>query len=120
MKLIKNDGFRELFFLRDGLNEQFLDESLIKSLQENTEPVVINLKALPFISSEDMIGLLRWLSDIELISDAFIVIFASSFACRVIKAVLGDEYPVFTLRSELEVSIRQDVAANEKELLWGQ
>ena len=118
MKITENNGYRELALRPDELDDPVLDESLILELDSSQDPVVINLQSYVIMDSSQIVRLAKWIEEISDNCRLRLVIFANRFVAGILVGILGGRFSVFSDIQEMEVAVRQEVALEEKDLLW--
>ena len=101
------------------LDDFVFDEAFFHDLEGGSETLVINLRQMPVMCSSHILQFLKWLAEIDALTGSRKVIFCNQFVARLLSNIVGHIFSVFSDISDLEISVKQEVALEEKDLLWG-
>jgi hypothetical protein len=118
MKIIKDNYFREIILGAEDIDDFIGEEPLAGEIMRGDDTTVINIKRIPVLGSEQIMNLIRLITEIGTLSSGRIVILCCAFVEKTLGGLMGRAVSVFISRPEMEVAVRQEVASTEKEMLW--
>jgi hypothetical protein len=118
MKIIKDNYYKEIILGLEDINDLIGEESLAGEIMRGDDPTVINIKRIPVLGSEQIMTLIRLITELCTLGSGRVVILCCAFMEKTLRGLMGRAVSVFISRTEMEVAVRQEVASTEKEMLW--
>ena len=118
MKTIQKDGYTELVIYVDDLDDFVIDELFLSQIENAQASMAVNLMRFVIMDSQQILKFIRLITEINSLSSSRMAIICNNFVGSILKGILNKNFPVFTDKNDIEIALRQEVASEEKEMLW--